>query len=283
MTDRQEELVAMHALRTLSPEEVRLIESEARYDAKMRETLQEFEEAAGEIARLLTPVAPPDDLRAKILAEVKVRARGKGSAVQSSFRLLRSPIIAWAAAAAIALSAAGLWTRNRQLDQRVVALTQSETAAQGEVAKMLAAKSDVERELAAAGTKNADLAAELKKLEEDYALSRMEVAMMRSSSKKYEETTSLVVWNQEKQEGLLKLENMPSVQNAKDYQLWVICKKCQHPVNAGVVKVAPDGVTTITFKPAHHIEQALKFAISVEAEGGVEEKSPDGPIILASR
>jgi anti-sigma-K factor RskA len=113
----------------------------------------------------------------------------------------------------------------------------------------------------------------------------MELAVLRATSpnSRYTEGSAAVVWNQDKQEGILKIENMPGVQATKDYQLWVICKQCNHPVNAGVVKVEADGTTSITFKPTEHIAQALKFAISVEEKGGVAKKSPDGPIILASR
>jgi anti-sigma-K factor RskA len=53
-------------------------------------------------------------------------------------------------------------------------------------------------------------------------------------------------------------------------------------VNAGVVKVSADGTTSITFKPSEHIAQALKFAISLETQGGVADK-PEGPVIFASR
>lgn len=283
MTDRQEEMLALHALRTLTPEEVRLLESESRYDARLREALGEFEDTAAELARLLPEEAPSAELRTQVLASLKAHARTNVVSFASPLRLLRSPMVAWAAAAAIAIVAVGLWTGRRQLDQRVKALTLSETAAQGDVAKARAAQLESEKQLADASSKASGLALELERVKQSFELSRMEVATMRSSLKRYEEGTALVVWNQEKQEGLLKLEHMPSVQANKDYQLWVICKECQHPVSAGVIKVGADGVTTITFKPSHRIVKALKFAISVEAQGGVPEKSADGPIILASR
>lgn len=283
MTDRQEEMLALHALRTLTPEEVRLLESESRHSAQMRGTLEEFEDTAAEMVRLLPTEAPPEELRAQLLARLKMHARGNAAAFASPFRLLRSPVVAWAAAAAIAIAAVSLWIRNHQLGQRVLALTQSGAAAQGEVARAHAAQADVEKQLADATTRADGLATELDRVKQGFAVSRMEAAIMRSSLKRYEEGSALVVWNQEKQEGLLKLENMPAAQAGKDYQLWIICRTCQHPVNAGVVKVNAQGVTAITFKPAHPIVQVMKFALSVEPQGGVPEKSPDSPIIFASR
>jgi anti-sigma-K factor RskA len=282
MTDHQEEMLALHALRTLTPEEVRLLESESRYDPRMRETLEEFEEMVGEIGRLLPEDAPSEDLRAQLLARLKVHARGNVTPFTAPLRMLRTPIVAWAAAAAIAIGAFGLWTRNRQLDHRATALAQSEAAAKNEAASATATKQAIEKKLADAGQKQAELAAQLDQAIEKQAVKNMEVAMLRSSLKRYEEGSAMVVWNQEKQEGLLKLENLPEVQPGKDYQLWIICKQCQHPVSAGVVKVAADGTTAIVFKPSHHIAEVMKFAISVEAQGGVTGK-PEGPVIFASR
>ncbi len=282
MTDHQEEMLALHALRALTPEEVRLLESESRYDPKMREALAEFEEVAAEIARLLPEEAPPEELRSQLLAQIKVRARSGVVPFSAPLRLLRSPIIAWAAAAAIAVGAIGVWNRGRQAEVKSVALTQSEAEARGELRKALEAQTALEKKVADASSKISDLTTEVRRVKESFALSSMEVALLRSSLKRYEEGAAMVVWNQEKQEGMLKLENMPEVQPNKDYQLWVICKQCQHPVSAGVVKVGADGTTAIPFKPSHHIVQALKFAISIEAQGGVSDK-PEGPVIFASR
>ena len=282
MTDHQEEMLALHALRTLTPEEVRLLQSESRYDARMRETLEEFEDVAAEIARLVPEEAPPEELRAQLLTRLKVHARGNVTPFSTPFRLLRSPVIAWAAAAVIAVGAVGLWTKNVQLDKRVVALTQSETDAQGQVKAARDAQSDLQKQVADATSKISSLNGELENVKQSFAASNMKLAMLQSSLARYEGTRTAVAWNQEKQEGLLKIENMPEVPVNKDYQLWVICKQCQHPVNAGVVKVTADGTTSITFKPIKHIAEPLKFAISVEAQGGAAE-TPAGQIIFASR
>lgn len=281
MTERKEEQLALHALSTLSAEEVRLLESEWRYDTPMRDEFAELEDAAASMALLLPAEAPPEDLRSQVLAEARRRKRSSVVPFAAPLRLLRVPLVAWAAAAAVALGAFGLWTRNHQLDQRVLALTQSEAAAQGEVAKARGIQQNLEKQLADATTKAAGLAAELDHVKQGFALSRMEVAMLRSSIKRYEEGVALVVWDQEKQEGLLKLEHMPPVQTGKDYQLWVLCKQQRLPVNAGVIKVNAQGVAIVTFKPAKRIAELSKFAMSLEKEGGVPEV--EGPVILASQ
>jgi anti-sigma-K factor RskA len=285
MTDHQEEMLALHAMRTLTPEEVRLLESEARYDPRMRETLEEFEETAAEIARLLPDDAPPEDVRSQILAEVKARARANVVPFSAPFRLLRNPIVAWAAAAAIAIAAFGLWKQNHQLDQRAAELAQSEASSKASADKARAEEQDLVKKLTDADTKISDLSKQLQDVTQKLGVKNMELAVLRATStnSRYAEGSAAVVWNQERQEGILKIENMPGVQGAKDYQLWVVCKQCKHPVSAGVIKVEPDGTTSITFKPKEHIAEALKFAISVEEKGGVPVKSETGPIILASR
>jgi anti-sigma-K factor RskA len=285
MTDHQEEMLALHAMRTLTPEEVRLLESESRYDPRMRETLEEFEETAAEIALLLPEDAPPEEMRSQILAQVKARARGNVVPFSAPLRLLRSPIVAWAAAAVIAFGAFGLWKQNHQLDQRASALAQSEAAAKDYAGKARMEGASLLRKLIDASTKISDLNKQVEDLNSKLGVKNMELAVLRATStnSRYAEGSAAVVWDQDKQEGILKIENMPGVQASKDYQLWVVCKQCKHPVSAGVVKVEADGTTSITFKPTEHIAEALKFAISVEEKGGVPVKSDTGPIILASR
>lgn len=281
MTERQEEQAALHALSALSPEEVRLLQSEWRYDARMREEFAELEDAAAHVALLLPPDAGAAELRADVLAALKAHRRAKTSILALPLQLVKSPWVAWAAAAAVALTALGTWTRNRQLDQRVTALINSETAAQGEVAKAGAAQRELEKKLAEAKTHAETLKAEIEKIHQGFALARMEVAMLKSSSKRYEYGEVLVVWNQEKQEGMIELKNMPPPQPNKDYQLWIICKQQRAPVDAGVIKVNAQGVGRVTFKPAKPIAELAKFAISVEKEGGAPEVT--GQIVLASQ
>jgi anti-sigma-K factor RskA len=61
----------------------------------------------------------------------------------------------------------------------------------------------------------------------------------------------------------------------------VIDKKNSNPVSAGVIKVDSHGVASVTFKPVEPVPAAAKFAISIEALGGVPRKSTDGPIVFS--
>ena len=75
MNERHEEKLALHALRMLDPHETRILKSELKNDAEMREFLEELEFTAADLALLLPAEKPPLDLRASILSEVKKRRR----------------------------------------------------------------------------------------------------------------------------------------------------------------------------------------------------------------
>jgi cell division protein FtsB len=281
MTDRQQEQIALHALDALTPEEVRLLEGEWRYDARMREEHAELAEAAAEIVHLLPPETPPAEVREQLLATLKRQRRAKVTPMTVASRVVRNPWIAWAAAAAIAVSAAGLWTANRELNNRVTTLVKSETAAQGEVADARKARDELKTQIADADTRYTKLSSEAEQLRKGIAVASMEVSMLRASVKRYEEGEVLVVWDQSKQEGIIKLAHMPTAQPGKDYQLWVFCKQQRTPVNAGVVRVDEKGEASVIFHPVKHIAEVAKFAVSLEKEGGAPEV--EGPVILASK
>ena len=110
---------------------------------------------------------------------------------------------------------------------------------------------------------------EVDRLQKVNALARMEVAQLKTTLKRFDEGVAVVVWDSEKQEGKLRLDKMPPITPAKDYQLWVIDKKKPAPVNAGVVRVDPRGSVVFTFKPVEPVTDVAKFALSIEKQGGI--------------
>ncbi|HSJ01616.1 MAG: anti-sigma factor, partial [Verrucomicrobium sp.] len=255
----------------------RILQSEKKVDARLREAIAEFEDAAAGMALLLPEEAPPPDLKARLMAEVRTRRR---SNVVSGvfFKLLRSPLVAWAAAAVLAVGAFKLWEDKQKVVAQIPALAASEEQAKAETTLAQQAQKELEQKLAAATTNSATLTAEVTRLKQANAVSSMEVATLRSSLKRYEEGVAVVVWDGNAQQGQLKLEKMPPVQPNKDYQLWVIDKGKAKPVDAGVVKVNDRGHASFTFKPVEPIRDVSKFALSVEKEGGVV--AGEGPIIM---
>jgi len=108
--------------------------------------------------------------------------------------------------------------------------------------------------------------------------SKMKIATLTAQDDAYAKAAVIVVWDAEKQRGVVKLTNVPRAAAGKDYQLWVIDPKYPQPVSAGVLPASDDGLARLAFAPEHSIRSADKFAISIERAGGVS--APGGPIIL---
>lgn len=112
------------------------------------------------------------------------------------------------------------------------------------------------------------------------ALSRMKIATLGAQAEAYAKVLAVVVWDEEKQRGVLELGQLARPAADRDYQLWVIDPSYPAPVSAGVVEIGTEGVTRASFQPAQPIRSASKFAVSVERKGGAA--APAGEIILLS-
>src|SRR5580698_3851875 len=101
MTGHQEEQAVLHALHLLTAEEARILESEMRTDAKLRQTFEDHVETASELIVLLPEEEAPPECRAEVMAALRRKKREKAGAnpLLLPFRLVASPWIAWAAAA----------------------------------------------------------------------------------------------------------------------------------------------------------------------------------------
>ncbi len=111
------------------------------------------------------------------------------------------------------------------------------------------------------------------------ALSRVKIATLSSMLDSAPKGSAVVVWNEEKQEGIIKVENMPAARADQDYQLWVIDPGYKLPVNAGVFH--PEGSEKRMFKPTAMITSPAKFAVTIERKGGAPHN--EGPIVLVSK
>ena len=109
-------------------------------------------------------------------------------------------------------------------------------------------------------------------------LSQMKIETMTALIDSYSKGVAVVVWNEQKQTGILKIQNMPLPKPDQDYQLWVVDPNYKQPVNAGVFGVDASGLTKATFKPTQPITSADKFAISLERKGGAPQH--EGPIVM---
>ena len=125
-----------------------------------------------------------------------------------------------------------------------------------------------------------DLQQKLLTLEQANAIDKTRIAVLGSLLKNQPKAVGVSVWNQENQNGVLVVENLPVLAAGKDYQLWVLDPTAGAPVSAGVFKVDAKGNVRITFKPSKEIGQADKFAITEEKEGGVESPTMNKMVVI---
>ena len=121
----------------------------------------------------------------------------------------------------------------------------------------------------------------LAELEKRNFFAETQIAMLSSKLDSAPKASAVIVWDAEKQEGVLKVNNVPATARDRDYQLWVVDPQYKQPVDAGVFGVDPSGTTRITFKPKSRVQSAQAFAVSLERKGGVPKA--EGPMVLAGK
>ena len=238
--ETKQDLAAEYVLGALDAGAARAFEAELQADAELRAFTDELRETTAALAHAAPPVLLPPALRERVLAGVRGEAKTAPAPVAKYSGLGFLP---WAVAAGFALTATALWSERTGLAKEVAALR-----------------------------------AEALALRTRDAFSKMKIATLAAQNEAYAKGVAVVVWDAEKQQGIVKLANIPTIAAGKDYQLWIIDPKYPQPVSAGVVPVGADGIARVTFTPEHLIRSAEKFAISIERAGGAP--SPGGPIVL---
>ena len=279
MNEELEELAALQALRLLDEKERSAFESQSAQDAELQALTTELEATVAELGRLAPLSAPPDFVKARLLERIEA------SQVKFKREAPRAPaylgmFLGWGTAAALALTAAWLWSERAQLAEQLQAMSQLEVETRESVSKTLSERDTLKNQVVLAEQQIAQLGTEMDTLRKSNAMAQVQISTLESTLNEYKEGVAVVVWNSEKQEGVLRLEKMPPVAPNKDYQLWVVDPAKSAPVDAGIVRVDEKGFARIEFKPMEVITEAVKFALSVESKGGVPKN--EGPIILIS-
>lgn len=293
---REEEAIAFSF--GVMDESERLAFAEAmKTDSDLRDLVHELQQTAAAITFDAPQELAPPDVRSAVLTSIQTMPQTRNTT--PARRTGTSGIIGWAAAAALAILGIYGWsTAQTELaaSQAKVKLVEEGTAntlaaiqaqvrkrEEAAAASLAASQAKVKQLEEAAATSRAleqSLKLELARLTKSHEIAKVQIANLKSTVAEYQQGVAVVVWNSEKQEGILKLEKMPPVAIDKDYQLWVVDPSKKTPVNAGIVKVDANGFAKVEFKPTVDVQQADKFALSVEKKGGVLEN--EGPIILLS-
>ena len=249
--EAKQDRAAEYALGMMDAAAERAFEAELKGDEELRALTMELRESAAALAHDAPDLAPPPELRERILAPIRGELAVAAAVAASSARQTGAPkatssfgFLPWAIAAGLAITSAALWT-----------------------------------ELSASRAEAVFLGKEADRLRKEDILKQMKIATLSAQNDAYAKAGAVVVWDEAKQRGVVKLSNFPPVASGKDYQLWVINSKQGAPISGGVVPVSADGAARVAFTPNQPVSKAEKFAISIEKEGGAPTAA--GPIVLA--
>lgn len=269
LDDSLREQAALYAVDALPADEAAKFRELARRLPELAALIAEYEAAAALIGETVPPVAPPPGLRSRILSSIAAPAAATPARPPSAARW-----VPWGIAAALIVTAAALWNQNLRLTDQTTQLA----AEAGRIPGLEDQITQARRDTAGAEQLAAKLEDQVRALEKRSALAEMQVATL--TSKLDRSYLASIAWDNDAQEGILKVRRLPTAERGKDYQLWVIDPHQPVPISAGVFTVAPDGSATIRFSPAHKVSQASTFAVSVEKSGG--SPAPEGPIVLSN-
>ena len=312
--ERQQELASLYALDLLAGAERTAFEAELGRDAELREFVRELRESTASLGLSAAQVAPPPELKARILAKIDTPQPVPENVIRPT-TFTPSRFLPWAIAASLALACAWLGqlyltnrtensllrdqqaladlelrsTRQQAEAERLLAKRQLDDSNQqvasvakqlSELTKQLAERStmldDVTARLALAGRQVSDLR---EKMQAQGDLAQFKIATLASLAGNSPQALAVAVWNPNTQQGVLRVEKLPALASDKDYQLWVIDPAYPIPVDGGVFTVDPTtGSARINFHPNKPVANATKFAVSLERKGGVPKA--EGPMVL---
>ncbi|NBQ03229.1 MAG: hypothetical protein EBU27_08465 [Opitutae bacterium] len=213
------------------------------------------------------------------------------------------PWLGWAAAACLVVFfnlptgddtqdiSAELARAKAELSDKTKTITDLESAKQ-ELAKL---NEKLSGELATESGKIDDLNSQIAKLTEKLPLlqkfesliqdesetQRLEFA---SASDPYNGLSGEVIWNDDKQEGYMSLENLAVNDPSKNqYQLWIVDpERDELPVDGGVFDITQkDGKSIIPIRNALAINKPVAFVITLEQPGGVVKSKQEVVVALA--
>jgi anti-sigma-K factor RskA len=118
-------------------------------------------------------------------------------------------------------------------------------------------------------------------LEKRDILAQVQIATLTSKLENAPEAKAVVLWDEKRQHGVLRVMSVPRNAANRDYQLWMVDPRYKNPVSGGVFHVANDGPLSIPIQPITPVREAQGFAVSVERKGGVTKA--EGPIVLLGK
>ncbi len=241
--EQRQDRAAEYALDALDPAAARAFEAELARDPELRALTDELREAAAALAHTAPRQLPSPELRERVMSAVRAEAAAVSAPALAPAR--GRSVLPWVLAAGFALTTGALWMELTQWRNEALTLRQESL-----------------------DLRNRD------------SLAKVTIASLSAQVEAFAKSTAVIVWDAEKQRGIIRLANLPRPEAGKDYQLWVIDPRYPNPVNGGVVPIDKDGDARVAFTADQPIKKAAKFAISIEPTGGVPKAT--GPIVLVS-
>lgn len=277
ITERQEELAALHAFDLLEAAEKLAFVTELAANPELQVLVAQLTATAATLALSGAQLNPPAELKQAVLAACSaaslIQPDQPMDAKIVSFSFFK--LIPWAAAATLALATAWFARESTMLrDENSALRTERQLA---EVAYKMAQNQLSSRSLLAEKM-IASLGDKLHRAED---LARLKVTALASLAGNTKEAQVIAVWDPEQQLGLLTMEKLPAIADTQDYQIWIVDPAYPNPVDGGVFHVSQDGRVILPFKPAQPVARAAAFAISLEKKGGVPVAV--GPIVLLGK
>ena len=248
----KQDLAVEYAFGMMDHARERAFEEELKANEELRAFAMELRESAAALAHDAPALRPPPELRERVLAPVRgelavaaaVAAAASPAKPEAPKETSSLGFLPWGIAAALAITSGALWMQLSALKAEALFLRDEGI-----------------------------------RLRAQDVLKQMKIATLSAQNDVYAKAGAVVVWDEAKQRGVVKLSNFPPVASGKDYQLWVINSKQGAPISGGVVPVSADGAARVAFTPNQPVKKADKFAISIEKEGGAPTAA--GPIVLA--
>jgi anti-sigma-K factor RskA len=253
INERQQELACLHALGALSPEEFVQFEADLKTNAELDAFRRDLGKVTTVLALAVPAAAPTPALKQKILGSLPTpNAISRPDFKQDySKRLVLLEWVAWAAAACLAVT--------------TLIFHRQSVALRGKAALQAEQLAVIQSELAEWKAKD--------------RVSQLKIAMLGSLLESSPKAVAVSLWDAERQDGVLIVQNLTPLPTDKDYQLWVIDPQQAAPIDAGVFTVDEKGNVRFRFKPKVSVKSADKFAVTLEKKGGVP--APQGQMVLA--
>lgn len=249
--ERHQELASLHVLGLLSDPEAGEFAQLLRSDAALREFVAELRATAAALATSVPERRPSPELKAKILSKLDAQTSPAAILKMPGIpRASRSYLLPWAVAAGFATALTVTVLQNRATDQQLRTVQDRTRILESEIAR----------------------------LQESDRLSKLRIAMLGSLLESSPKAVAVSLWDDEKQKGVLVVENLAPLAADKDYQLWLIDAKHPDPVDAGVFRVDAKGNVRLDFKATKPVGRFDKIAVTVERKGGVAK--PEGTMVL---